>query len=100
MNFTDINKLFMKLYKEKFGIIDIKEADFIPTLSNVLICFVVKTEKEKNIFLVEKYEKCCENYLNFIKNHKEYKDFKYEFMVLSKEAVKKKFSGNYYYAMH
>jgi len=30
MNFTDINKLFMKLYKEKFGIIDIKEADFIP----------------------------------------------------------------------
>lgn len=90
----------MKLHKERFGIIDIKEADFIPTLDNVLICFVVKTEKQKTTFLSGRYYDCCDCYISFVSRFIEYKDFKYEFMVVSKEEVKKKYDGNYYYAMH
>ena len=99
MNFNEINKEFLKLYKVKFGISKIKEADYTPILSHVLICFVVKTEKEKKMFLTERYEDCCKTYLKFISDYKHYKDFDYKFMTLSQEEVKKKYDGNYYYAM-
>lgn len=99
MNFAFMSKAFLKLYKAEFGLCDIKEADFTPILSHVLICFVVKTEAEKEIFLREKYEDCCKAYLKFMSEEKDYKNFNYEFMTLSKEEVKKKYDGSYYYAM-
>lgn len=99
MNFIEINKQFLDLYGKNYNVIDIKEFDFIPTLSNVLICFIVKAEKDKNIFLNNSYKKCCNEYLNYVKEYNDYTNFKYEFMVISKEEVKKKYGGNYYYAM-
>lgn len=100
MDFTNINKQFMLLSKDKYEIVDIKEADFIPTLTNVLICFVVKTDIDKSIFLKEKYDACCEEYLSFVKQFEQYRTYKYQFMLLSKEELKRDYKGNYYYAMH
>ena len=46
----------MLISKDKYEIVDIKEADFIPTITNVLICFVVNTDIDKSNFLKEKYD--------------------------------------------
>ena len=100
MNFIIINKDFLGIYKDTFGLIDIIEADFIPTLSHVSICFVVKIDIDKLNFLKEKYSVCYNEYLFYIEKNGQYKDYKYEFMVLSKEEVNRDFDGNYYYAMH
>lgn len=100
MDFTLINKDFMKLYKDRYFLIDIKEADFIPSLSKVLICFVVKTDRDKSKFLKERYNMCCKDYLSFINQFNQYKNYNYEFMLLSNEEVKRDYDGNYYYAMH
>lgn len=100
MNFIEINRQFLALHKKKYNIIDIKEFDFLPQLSNILICFVVKTEKEKHMFLNNSYKTCCQDYLNFVKKNNDCSSLKYEFMLLSEEEVKKKYGGNYYYAMH
>ena len=101
MDFEKINVNYMKEYGKLYGIVDIKDFNFLPTIKNVLICFIVNTEKEKELFLNNSYNKCCEDYLKFsINQNSECESFKYEFMVLSKEEVKKKYRGNYYYAMH
>lgn len=99
MEFKNINKRFVKLYKNTYGLCNIKEWGFISTNNNVLICFVVKTEKDKTRFSKELYDKCCCDYLNYIGNLSGYKGFCYEFMLLSEEEVRKKYDGNYYYAM-
>lgn len=100
MNFVKINNEFLRLYKDKYGLVDIHEADFIPTLSNVLICFVVETDIDKSIFAKEKYDTCCKEYLSFIEQFEEYKIYTYEFILLSNEELKRDYDGNYYYAMH
>ena len=100
MDFTNINKQFMLISKDKYEIVDMKEADFIPTLTNVLICFVVNTDIDKSNFLKEKYDECWEEYLSFVKQFEQYKIYTYEFMLLSKEEVKRDFGGNFYFAMH
>lgn len=99
MSIRDINKQFLDLYGKIYNVIDIREFDFLPQLSKILICFVVKSEREKDIFLNNSYERCCHEYLNFIKKNNDYVSLTYKFMVLSKEEVKKKYGGNYYYAM-
>ena len=100
MNFIERNRQFLTMYGKKYNLIDIKEFDFLPQLTNILICFVVKTEKEKHMFLNSSYKICCQEYLKFIKNDYYYSGLRYEFMLLSEEEVKKKYGGNYYYAMH
>lgn len=100
MDFTNINKQFVLINKDKYEIVDIKEADFIPTIKNVLICFVVNTDIDKSNFLREKYGACCEEYLSFVKHFEQYRTYKYEFLLLSKEEVKRDYDGNFYYAMH
>lgn len=100
MDFAKINRQFLFLNRDKYELIDIKEADFIPTLTNVLICFVVNTDIDKSIFLKEKYDECCNEYLSFIKQFDQYKIYAYEFMILSREEVKRDYDENYYYAMH
>ena len=93
MDFIEVNKQFLHLHRKSYPIVRIIEWDY-------LIYFVVKSEKEKDIFLNNSYEKCCSEYLNFIKDNNCYNnDFNYEFKVLSEEEVKKKYGGNYYYAM-
>ena len=99
MNIRDINEQFINLYRKVYDIIDIRECDFTPQLSEILICFVVKTEKKKDVFLNNSYENCCQEYLNFVKKNDDYSGLTYNFMVLSKEEVKKKYDGSYYYAM-
>ena len=100
MDFANINKQFMLISKDKYEIVDIKEADFIPTITNVLICFVVNKDIDKSNFLKEKYDECCEEYLSFVNQFEQYRIYTYEFMLLSKEEVKRDFDGNFYYAMH
>ena len=100
MDFANINKQFMLISKDKYEIVDMKEADFIPTITNVLICFVVNTDIDKSNFLKEKYDECCEEYLSFVKQFEQYRIYTYEFMLLSKEEVKRDYDGNFYYAMH
>ena len=100
MDFANINKQFMLINKDNYEIVDMKEADFIPTITNVLICFVVNTDIDKSNFLKEKYDECCKEYLLFIKQFEQYRIYTYEFMLLSKEEVKRDFDGNFYYAMH
>ncbi len=91
---------FLRLYKDTYGLIDIKEADFIPTLTKVLICFVVKTDIDKATFLKDNYDACCKKFLSFIEQFIIHKMYTYEFMLLSEEEVKRDYEGNYYYAMH
>lgn len=101
MNFIEVSKQFRRLYGKSYRIVDIKESNFLPVLSSILVCFIVKTEKEKDIFLNKFYKKCCSEYLDFIKeNNYYYSDCNYEFMVLSKEEIKNKYDGVYHYAMH
>ena len=72
MSIRDINKQFLDLYGKIYNVIDIREFDFLPQLSKILICFVVKSEREKDIFLNNSYERCCHEYLNFIKKNNDY----------------------------
>ena len=100
MDFIEVNKQFLRLYRKSYRIVDTIVENYLPYLSYITVCFIVKTEKEKYIFLKSSYEKCCHEYLNFIKENKDYIDCDYKFMVLSKEDVKKNYEGVYHYAMN
>ena len=100
MDFIEVNKQFLRLYRKSYRIVDTIVENHLPYLSYITVCFIVKTEKEKYIFLNSSYEKCCHEYLNFIKENNDYIDCDYKFMVLSKEDVKKNYEGVYHYAMN
>ena len=67
MDFIEVNKQFLRLYRKSYHIVDTIVENYLPYLSYITVCFIVKTEKEKYIFLNSSYEKCCHEYLNFIK---------------------------------
>ena len=100
MDFIEVNKQFLRLYRKSYRIVDTIVENYLPYLSYITVCFIVKTEKEKYIFLNSSYEKCCHEYLNFIIENNDYIDCDYKFMVLSKEDVKKNYNGVYHYAMN
>ena len=100
IDFAVANKQFRRLHGKSYRIVDIIVESYLPILSNITVCFIVKTEKEKHIFLNTSYEKCCHEYLNFLKENNYYSDCDYTFMVLSKEDVKNNYEGVYHYAMN
>lgn len=99
-----INSRFLDLLGKKYRFIDVKMFTFWtssdPIVNSVAIYFIVNTEKEKLVFEKYSLEKCSKEYLYFIREVDELKKMKFKFYVLSKEEVKKKYGGNYYYAMH
>ena len=70
-----------------------------PILTEVAVYFVVRTEKQKSIFLEKDMEKCSEAYLRIISKYPMLDELSYEFYVLSKEEIRKKYNGNYAYAI-
>lgn len=102
--FTGINKTFLLLYAKKHRIIDVIVNTFWtpehPILNEVNVYFVVRTEKHKTFLLEKDLEKCAEEYLAIISKDPIFDGLSYEFYALSKEEIRKKYNGNYAYAIH
>lgn len=100
MNFYQINKLFLRLFGRLYGICDISGFDFSPMEEKAIVLFVVRSERKKENFLNKSFHKCRDKYLEYIKKYPQYANFSYEFMVTSKEDVRKNFGSSYYNVMH
>lgn len=102
--FDEVNRKFVEVHGDNFGIIDIKIFTFWsldnPIIDRVSVYFVVRKEKERGIFENQYLRKCSDEYLVCAKKVQVFQDLKFDFYVLSQEEVKKKYGGNYYYAMH
>ena len=100
MNLYEANKMFLRLYGRIYGLKDIQSMDLSLGSPKADVYFVVKTEKDKEKFLIAAFQKCSDKYLKYMKRIPEFNDWNFNFFVLSREDVKKNYSGNYYYAMH
>ncbi len=100
MSFYQTNKLFLRLLGRLYGICDISGFDFSPTKEEVIVLFVVRSERKKEKFLKKSFYKCRDKYLEYIKKYPHYANLNYEFMVTSKEDVRKNFGSSYYNVMH
>lgn len=101
--FTSINKTFLHFHAKKYRVLDVIVNTFWtpehPILTEVAVYFVVRTEKQKFIFLEKNMEKCSEAYLTIISRYPVFDGLSYKFYVLSKEEIRKKYNGNYAYAI-
>ena len=101
--FTSINKTFLRSHAKKHHILDVIVDTFWrpehPILTEVAVYFVVRTEKQKQIFLEKNMEKCSEAYLTIISRYPVFDGLSYKFYVLSKEEIRKKYNGNIGYAI-
>ena len=82
-----------------YNLIDIV-IDYYETIKSAHIALILKTEKDKEIFLLENYKKCTMELSEVINESKIVEINNFEYSVFSKEEIDKKYEGNYYYAMH
>lgn len=82
-----------------YNLIDIV-IDCYETIKSAHIALILKTEKDKEIFLLENYKKCTMELSEVINESKIVEINNFEYSVFSKEEIDQKYEGNYYYAMH
>ena len=81
-----------------YNLIDIV-IDYYETIKSAHIALILKTEKDKEIFLLENYKKCIIELSEVINESKIIEINSFDYSVFSKEEIDQKYEGNYYYAI-
>ena len=73
--------------------------DYYDVIKTANIALILLTEKDKESFLLNKFDQCKKELSKVIDESNLIKVQTYAYMVLSKEEVDKRYNGSYYYAM-